>query len=79
MDTEPSGTESSSLGSGSSKCEALCCAMSDSISQPRGKALLRKTKSIKCGKARCFCHCGMISLNGFISASCDSKCFVFIV
>ena len=54
MDTEPSGTESSGLGSGSSKCEALCCAMSDSISQPRDKALLSKTKSIKCGIARCF-------------------------
>ena len=52
MDTEPFG--SSDVGSGSSECEALCCATFDTISQPRDKALLRKTRSTKSGRTRCF-------------------------
>lgn len=54
LDTEPCGTDSSVLGLDSSKCEALCCGTSDSISQPKDKTMLSKTKSFKSGKERCF-------------------------
>ena len=54
MDTKPCGTDSSGLDPDSRQCEAICCGTSDSIRQPRDKALLSKTKSLKSGKVRWF-------------------------